>query len=255
MFKLKQSANGKKLIEKLLGRSEWVEAGPQWQGLETELQLSGWSKARRVVVLRRALRPEEEAKKSKRTAAQPMILDWSEATYPGVRYEYAGLVTSLTEEVRTIGPHYRDRGDAENNFDEWKNPWAWAGFTPHDGQRCQSRARIPALIYHWGTIFMRLGIPDQHAEAMTSRPLARYGIARRIRPAHPTTIEVTSTHARAPLMAAALRKVSSFLKRIKATAEQLTQPARWRLILSAAFQNFLRGKVLGTPARVTQATF
>ena len=98
MFKLKQSANGKKLIEKLLGRSEWVEAGPQWQGLETELQLSGWSKARRVVVLRRALRPEEEAKKSKRTAAQPMILDWSEATYPGVRYEYAGLVTSLTED-------------------------------------------------------------------------------------------------------------------------------------------------------------
>ena len=45
MFKLKQSANGKKLIEKLLGRSEWGEAGPQWQGLETELQLSGWSKA------------------------------------------------------------------------------------------------------------------------------------------------------------------------------------------------------------------
>ena len=183
-----------------------------------------------MVVLRRALRPEEEAKKSKRTAAQPMILDWSEATYPGVRYEYAGLVTSLTEEVRTIGPHYRDRGDAENNFDEWKNPWAWAGFTTHDWQRCQSMARITALVYNWWTIFMRLGIPDQHAEAVTSRPLARYGIARRIRPAHPTTIEVTSTHARAPLMAAALRKVSSFLKRIKATAEQLTQPARWRLI-------------------------
>ena len=58
MFKLKQSANGKKLFEKLLGRSEWGEAGPQWQGLETELQLSGWNKARRVVVLRRALRQE-----------------------------------------------------------------------------------------------------------------------------------------------------------------------------------------------------
>jgi hypothetical protein len=55
-------------------------------------------------------------------------------------------------------------------------------------------------------------------------------------------------------MAVALRKVSSFLQRIQATAEQFTQSARWRLILSAAFQNFLRGKVLGTLARLTQAT-
>jgi hypothetical protein len=37
-----------------------------------------------------------------------MLLDWSEATYPGVRYEYAVLVTSLTEEVRTIGQPYRE---------------------------------------------------------------------------------------------------------------------------------------------------
>ena len=67
--------------------------------------------------------------------------------------------------------------DGRKDLNEWKNPWAWAGFTTHDGQRCQSRARIPALIYNWGTIFMRLGIPDQHAEAVTSRPLALYGIA------------------------------------------------------------------------------
>jgi hypothetical protein len=47
-------------------------------------------------------------------------------------------------------------------------------------------------------------------------------------------------------MAEALTKVSGFLKRIKATAEQLTQTLRWRLILSAAFQVFLRGRVLGS---------
>jgi hypothetical protein len=29
-------------------------------------------------------------------------------------------------------------------------------------------ARITALIYNWWTIFMRLGIPDKHAEAITS---------------------------------------------------------------------------------------
>ena len=115
-------------------------------------------------------------------------------------------------------------------------------------------ARITALIYNWWTIFMRLGIPDKHAEAVTSRPLALYGIARRTRHSNQTTVEVTSTHSKAGLMAQALIKVSAFLKRIKATAEQLTQTARWRLILSAAFQGFLRGKILGSSTRLAEAT-
>jgi len=156
----------------------------------------------------------------------------------GVRYEYAVLVKSMQDEVRTIAQHYRDRGDAENNFDELKNQWAWSGFTTHDRKRCQIMARITALVYNWWTIFMRLGIPDKHVEAVTSRPLALYGIARRTRHGNQTTVEIISMHSKAGLIAAALTKVSGFLKRIKATAEQLTQAERWRLILSAAFQNF-----------------
>src|SRR6266702_1103167 len=131
---------------------------------------------------------------------------------------------------------------------------AWVGFTTHDRKRCQIMARITALIYNWWTIFMRLGIPDKHAEAITSRPLALHGIARRIRHSNQTTVEVTSTHSKAPVIAAALSKVSAFLKRIKASAEQLTQTDRWRLILSAAFQNFLRGKVLGSTGRLAEDT-
>ena len=115
-------------------------------------------------------------------------------------------------------------------------------------------ARITALIYNWWTIFMRLGIPDKHAEAITSRPLALHGIARRTRHSNQTTLEVTSTHSKALVIAEALTKVSGFLKRVKATAEQLTQVARWRLILSAAFQYFLRGKVLGSVGHLAEAT-
>ena len=58
-------------------------------------------------------------------------------TYQGVQYEYVVLVTSLTDEVLTVAQHYRDRGDAENNFDELKNQWGWAGFTTQDRKRCQ----------------------------------------------------------------------------------------------------------------------
>ena len=169
-------------------------------------------------------------------------------------YEYAVLVTCLPEEVRTIAQHYRDRGDSENNFDELKNQWGWAGFTTHDRNRCQVMARITALVYNWWTVFMRLGIPDKHAEAITSRPLALHGIARRTRHGNQTKVEVTSTHSQASAIATALSQVSRFLKRIKATAEQLSQTARWRLILSAAFQYFLRGKVLGSTGRLAEAT-
>jgi hypothetical protein len=100
---------------------------------------------------------------------------------------------------------------------------------------------------------MRLGIPGKHAEVITSRPLALQGVARQTRHGNQTTVEITSTHAQAAQIAGALTKVSAFLKRIKATAEQLTQGERWRLILSAAFRQFLGGKVIGSPGRLADA--
>jgi hypothetical protein len=49
------------------------------------------------------------------------------------------------------------------------------------------------------------------------------------------------------VIARALTKVSGFLERIKKSAEQFTQAVRWKLILSAAFQKFLRGRVREVP--------
>src|ERR1039458_1309492 len=261
LFKLKQSANVKKLIGQIFRKEEWEEAGQQWQGREDVLRLSGWSKERRVVVLRRPLRskPGGEAetvgkKKSKRKGAKQLTLDLPELTYQGTQYEYAVLVTSLTDEVRSVAQLYRDRGDAENNFDELKNQWGWAGFTTQDRKRCQIMGQIIALVYNWWTIFMRLGIPDKHAEAITSRPLALHGIARQTRHGNQTTVEITSTHAKASQIAEILTKVSGFLRRIRTTAEQLTQSERWKLILSAAFRQFFGGKVIGSTGRLADAT-
>lgn len=261
LFKLKQSAKVKKLIGQIFQQDGWGEAGQQWQGREDQLRLSGWSKARRVVVLRRPVRSKPAAEteavgknKSKRKGAKQLALDLPELTHQGVQYEYVVLVTSLPDGVRTVAQHYRDRGDAENNFDELKNQWGWAGFTTHDRKRCQIMGRIIALVYNWWTIFMRLGIPDKHAEAITSRPLALHGIARQTRHANQTTVEITSTHAKAAQIAEILTKVSRFLKRVKVTAEQLTQADRWKLILSAAFRHFLGGKVIGSSGRLVDAT-
>ena len=261
LFKLKQSANVKKLIGQIFRKEEWVEAGQHWQGREDRLRLSGWSKERRVVVLRRPLRSKPAAevatagkKKRGRKAAKQLTLDLPELTYQGMQYEYAVLVTSLADEVRTVAQHYRDRGDAENNFDELKNQWGWAGFTTNDRKRCQITGRIIALVYNWWTIFMRLGIPEKHAEAITSRPLALNGIARQTRHGNQTTVEITSMHAKASQIAEILTKVSAFLKSVKTSAEQLTQRERWKLILSAAFRHFLGGKVIGSTGRLADAT-
>jgi hypothetical protein len=258
LFKLKQSAKVKQLIKQIFRKQDWVEAGQQWVGREEVLRLSGWTKERRVVVLRRPLKspPAEPVgqEKAKPRAAQQLTLELTELTYQGVPYEYVVLVTSLPDEVRSVAQHYRDRGDAENNFDELKNQWGWAGFTTQDRKRCQIMGRIIALVYNWWTIFMRLGIPEKHAEAITSRPLALHAIARQTRHGNQTTVEITSTHAKASQIAAILTRVSGFLKRIKTTAEQLTQRERWKLILSAAFRHFLGGKVIGSTGRLADAT-
>jgi len=42
LFKLKQSANGKKRIGQIFTKEEWEEAGQPWQGRKEVLRLSGW---------------------------------------------------------------------------------------------------------------------------------------------------------------------------------------------------------------------
>src|ERR1700752_4114902 len=56
VFKLKQSAKVKKLIARLFQDQRWVDAGQAWQGLDEQSQLMGWTKKRRVVILRRPMR-------------------------------------------------------------------------------------------------------------------------------------------------------------------------------------------------------
>ncbi len=58
LFKLRTTANVKRLIAKAMGEGEWLDAGHGWHGKEGALRLQGWSRARRVVVLRRKLRRE-----------------------------------------------------------------------------------------------------------------------------------------------------------------------------------------------------
>ena len=56
LFKIRQTTKVKRHIAQWFGRDRWAPAGGGWQGLSSELQLSGWSRKRRVVMLRRRVR-------------------------------------------------------------------------------------------------------------------------------------------------------------------------------------------------------
>jgi hypothetical protein len=108
-------------------------------------------------------------------------------------YEYSVLITSLAHEILSIAQLYRDRADAENNFDELNNHWGWGGFTTQDLKRCRAMARITALIYNGWRLFVRLANPDQHTEAITSRPLMLYAIGKQTRHAGQNRLTISST--------------------------------------------------------------
>jgi hypothetical protein len=248
LFKLRLTANIKRSIRRLSRQSEWVDAGQGWQATETTVRLEGWSRQRRIIMLRRRVKGALAA--SLMDNQGPPQLSFINIGPGQDVYEYSVLATSLIEDLASFGQLYRDRGDGENIFDELKNQWGWGGFVTHDLARCRLAARLVALFYDWWNVFVRLAEPDRHREAVTSRPLLLHAIAERVRHARATTIKIASTHARAVPAAKALRAVALFLRGLAKNAEQLTNLQRWREILARAFRVFLNSRPLRLPPRL-----
>ena len=248
LFELRLTRNARRLIERAMVEPGWVTAGHGWQGKQSTLRLVGWSRHRRVILLRRPIE-RTVAMVTGDGSGRQLDLYFGEITAdPAAKvFEYAVLVTSLPDEVLTVAQLYRDRATGENNFDELKNHWGWGGFTTRDLQRCRLMARIVALIYNWWSLFVRPADPDQHTEAITCRPLLLYGVGRQTRHANQTTITVTSTHGKAGHVRRMLAEVVTFFKSLRPIAEQLSDLRRWYRILSRALVKYLKGRQLGPP--------
>jgi Transposase DDE domain group 1 len=86
LLRLRKTANVKRLIERLFNRQDWTqasEASEGWQAIEDELRLAGWSKARRVVVLRRRIKRDVALTQGNRAGnkdaqQQVLALGWDE---------------------------------------------------------------------------------------------------------------------------------------------------------------------------------
>jgi len=245
LFKLRQTRNVKRLIKGLFRDGRWIDAGHGFQGAESSLRLSGWSCHRRVIVLRRELKGAVAL--AHKTGDGQQEFAFIETAEEVKRYEYAVLVTSLSDEIEVLAQHYRDRADAENAFDELKNQWGWGGFTTRDIHRCQVMAENTALIYNWWSLFVRLAIPERHAEAITSRPLLLEAVGQQTRHGRQTHLMVTSMHGDHRQLRKILHRLTVFFNWLRANAEQLTWAERWRQILSIALVKFLRGRLLNPP--------
>ena len=154
---------------------EWMNAGQGWQGTEGSIQLMGWKKERRIIILRRKIKKDIGVLNKKEEGKQ-IEFNFAEMKKNIEAYEYAALVTTLNDEIISIAQHYRDWADSENDFDELKNQWGWSGYTTHDMHRCQLMARLIALFYNWWALFVRLIEPNYHLEAITSRPLLLHAV-------------------------------------------------------------------------------
>ena len=225
LFKLRLTKNVKRYIERGFATGAWVDAGQGWEGQEGTIALNGWSRSRRIVILRRALQGEVLL-----TDENQLNLAFVEKDVPAKGYEYAVLVTDLGYDTRAIAQLYRDRADAENAFDELKNQWGWGGFTTHDMKRCRFSAMTVALAYNWWSLFVRLAHPKARLEAITSRPFLLSGIGRLTTHAGKVRISITPMHARATEARSMLTAVSQRLKSWKSAAEQLPFVSVWQRV-------------------------
>jgi hypothetical protein len=247
LFKLKQSGNVKKLIERQWQRTDpWQDAGQGWEAREDQLTLVGWSCARRVIVMRQAVRadmvvasPEtgkgkiaaSKGKKKEQEQEQQLSLHFIDENEPTKLWKYAVLVTNSNYSVAAMGQLYRDRADCENGFDELKNQWGWGGYSTQDIERCNLSARAVALVYNWWSWYVRLANPDGRLEAITSRPLLLAAVGRITTHSGQTRVLLSITHAAADKVKALVENVQKGLQHVLTTAPQLPPIQRWKVLV------------------------
>ncbi len=248
LFKLRQTKGIKRLLQRQFEREDWTlpsAADQGWSAVEDTVKLSGWIRARRVVILRRPIKQEVVLTREEENQLEIWLKDETTKAY-----EYAVLVTNTTYDVQAIAQLYRDRADCENGFDELKNQWGWGGFSTKDIERCQTSARAVALIYNWWSWYCRAAKPNARMEAITSRPLLLAGVGRAVKHAGQTTLYLTAMHAAGKSLIALISNIRLALAHVKARAEQLPSLDRWHVLL-----NYIVAKITKRPPRIYDQLF
>ena len=234
LFKLKQTRGVKTLIARHWRREEWRDVGAGLEAAQADLQLTGWARARRVILIRRTIRGDllaSQRRGAQGTQRRQQSLSFAQGTQGLRLYEYDVLVTNTELSIESVGWLYRDRADCENGFDELKNQWGWGGYTTRDLERCDLSARAVALIYNWWSWYVRLANPPARREAITSRPLLLSGVARLTEHAGQSRLLVTLVHGAGDQIKGMIANVREGLAHVRATAPQLATRECWNALV------------------------
>jgi len=245
LFKMKLSKKVQKLICQLATNQQahWQPAPGGWGVIDTRLKLTGWSRERRIVVMRRPISSHASRPRQEPDWLPPLI-----EVEPNQPMEYAAVVCSAELPLDSVPTLYAERGDCENVLDELKNQWGLSGFTTKDILRCKVVARLTALICNWWNVFTRIAEPTEHMEAITSRPELLYVMALLVVHGGKKVLRFCSHHENAPHVKRLFGRLHTVFSRIDSIAGQLTRSMVWTLHLSIAFCVWLRGKALHMPA-------
>jgi Transposase DDE domain group 1 len=232
LLRLRQTKNVQRLITRQFSRSDWSRPDAQGcQAVEDQLQLTGWSAKRRVVIVRRRIR-DGLARESRDASGQLRLALADMATLEAdPMWEYTVLVSDVGFPLESIAQLYRDRCDCENGFDELKNQWGLGGFTTQDIARCQTTARAGALIYNWWSWYCRAAHPGARLEAVTSRPLLLAAVGKTTSHAGQTQLYLTPLHAKVDTIKSLVVNVRAALGHVARCAEQFPKLDRWRELL------------------------
>jgi hypothetical protein len=247
LFKIKMSKKVQKLIGKLATcqGTNWQQTPAGWEAIDTRLRLMGWSRERRVVVMRRPI-PVNALRQRK----EPGWLPHLDGLATLDKWEYAAVVCSTDLPLDAMPKLYAERADCENVLDELKNQWGLSGFTTKDLKRCKVMARLMALVCNWWNVFLRIAEPTEHMEALTSRPELLHVIATLVTHADKKVLRFCSHHENSSHVKRAFDRLHKVFSCIESIAGQLDRPTVWAIQLSVAFYAWLRGKVLKVPSEV-----
>ena len=253
LFKLRHTKKVKELIQACFHMgSGWQDTGDGWEATEAELKLSGWTRSRRVIVVREkpTQSPENSRRGKDRQSGMLPGDNWELNTVPWAG-KIAVLVTSLESHLyptACMPRQYRERSDSENNFDELKNQWGWGGYTTQSISASTLAANFIALIYNWWNLYVRFYDAEHHREAVTTRPFLMQGVGRQIKTGGQKTIKISLTHNKSESVAAAVTLISKRLHEFSRIAEQWTIDQRWAYLLTCVLRPWLGGKWLsGVP--------
>jgi hypothetical protein len=261
MFKLKFTPNVKKLVKAAMHEGQWHNDGQGWDICESTLKLTGWTKSRRVLIIRErgakapipeSMPPKSGAKPRKRRGKNRELFDPKDTEGWTMAAPWCGKIAVIVtnqdlEECPTTsaGQTYRDRGDMENNYDELKNQWGWNGFTTKQLAPCRIMANLIALISNWWSLYVRLFDEDHHREAITTRPALLSGVARQTTHGGQKTIKVSILHEKGDAIAKAITLISNLLERIRSITRGWSPQQAWSVMLTRIFRKKLNGKWLG----------